>query len=106
MLDRVPEAMRGFVGAAFAMDAVELTHYADASFEYAGQVQEAAYLFYLDDQCPTHFQIDLPENAVYAVDVIDTWEMTRKTVTKEASGKFDVRLPGKEYMAILARKMG
>ncbi|MFG6363812.1 DUF5605 domain-containing protein [Schaedlerella sp.] len=46
--------------------------------------------------------LELPKDHSYQVDVIDTWEMTRKTVLHGASGNVRIQMPGKKYMAVLA----
>ena len=63
------------------------------------------YLLYLGVHAPAIWdQLPLPEDARFAVDVIDTWEMTI-TPAGEFSGKCVIDLPGKPYMAIRARKI-
>ncbi|MCI9144094.1 MAG: DUF5605 domain-containing protein, partial [Lachnospiraceae bacterium] len=39
------------------------------------------------------------------VEVIDTWEMTRKVAAEGVSGNTRTALPGKEGMALLAVRM-
>ena len=63
-----------------------------------------AKLWYLDFNCCCRYMIDLPETGSYRVDVLDTWNMTRETKLTGASGKLEIRLPGREWMAILAVK--
>ena len=62
-------------------------------------------LYYFDTQCLERANITLPEGQKYRIDVIDTWNMTRKTVVENVSGNIMVTLPGREYMAVLATKM-
>ena len=51
---------------------------------------------------PSFRDFDLDPSVTYEVEVIDTWNMT---VTKAGtfSGKFQIRLPGREYMAVRLR---
>ena len=44
----------------------------------------------------------LPEGHRYRVEVIDVWNMTRETVLTKAGGDIEIRLPGREGMAVLA----
>ena len=69
-----------------------------------GHCGKDAYIRYFEKECTSVGILDLPEDGVYRVDIIDTWEMTRKTVCSDASGQIRVDLPGKEGMALLALK--
>ena len=72
---------------------------------YEGKVGDGdAFLVYKDTECSSLAELDLPSDKTYRIEVIDTWEMTRETVQTGASGKVQVRLPGREYMAVLAVK--
>jgi uncharacterized protein (DUF3820 family) len=63
------------------------------------------YLLYLGVHAPVIYDsLPLPEDASFAVDVIDTWETTI-TPAGVYSGKCVIELPGKPYMAIRARKI-
>lgn len=46
----------------------------------------------------------LPKENRYDVEVIDVWEMTRTKVLEQVNGEVQVPLPGKEGIAVLARK--
>ena len=63
-----------------------------------------ALLWYLDFNCCSRYEIHLPETGSYRVEILDTWNMTRETVMAGASGKQEIILPGREWMAILAVK--
>lgn len=69
-----------------------------------GHCGKDAYLKYMERQCAAFTYLELPEDGCYRVEVIDTWEMTRKTVMENAGGKVEIALPGKEDMAVLAVK--
>ena len=75
-------------------------------YSYAGQCGEDAFLWYKDDQCCASATINLPADKTYAVDVIDTWNMTRARVLTGVSGRVRVDLPGRPEMAILAVREG
>jgi hypothetical protein len=81
------------------------------------------YLIYFGKQTPTEWVFDLPREALVAgmqfqLEIIDTWNMTITpvddafTVTADttyryhAEGQKSVKLPGRPYMAIRARRIG
>lgn len=46
--------------------------------------------------CFSFLELKLPESGKYDVELIDTWEMTRKIVMSGVSSEIKVMLPGKE----------
>lgn len=71
-----------------------------------GRVGNEAYLRYYERNCTTEGELELDETCRYDVEVIDIWAMTRTTVLENVTGKVKVPMPGKEGIAILARKRG
>jgi hypothetical protein len=63
-------------------------------------VEHEFYLGYLIDAQPRSIVIDLPQDASYRVEIIDTWDMTITPLQKKFSGRSLVELPQKPYMAI------
>ena len=61
-------------------------------------------LNYLQRHCNAFYDIELPVNGEYDVEVIDVWEMTRKRVMESVSGAFRINLPSKEGIAILVMR--
>ena len=61
------------------------------------------YLFYFNDGQSKWAPVDLP-GGPYTAEVIDTWRMTVKRLKGTFSGKFDLPLPGRPYMAARFRK--
>jgi hypothetical protein len=61
------------------------------------------YLTYFGYRQPARATITLEEPGAYAVDQIDTWEMTTTTVMERFEGSVTVPLPGKPYLALLVR---
>ena len=57
--------------------------------------EDEVFLTYFGDACTICGMLDLPEDGKYRIDVIDVWEMTRKTVMEEAGGPVQVPLPEK-----------
>lgn len=74
--------------------------------EYTARSEDQSVLlqyFYLS--CPGLNRMTLPAGKTYKVEVIDTWNMTKTTAFEKASGKIEIKLPGKSYMAILATEV-
>ncbi len=61
-------------------------------------------LHYYGLERPLWKQIELPAGAAYHIDVIDTWKMTVTTVPGTHTGRAQVELPGREFMAMRVRK--
>lgn len=59
---------------------------------------------YYGRRCPCQGKLVLPENFRYDVEVIDIWQMTRKTILEDVTGAVQISLPGKEGIAVMARK--
>ena len=63
-------------------------------------IEHEYYLGYLNDAQPRSIVIDLPKDASYNVDIIDTWNMTIIPLQKEYSGHSLIELPAKPYIAV------
>ena len=63
-------------------------------------VSHEYYLGYLNDAQPRSIVIELPKDALYQVEVIDTWNMTITPFQKKFSGRSLIELPSKPYIAI------
>lgn len=93
-----------FVQSMFRMTSEEINRLLESSHQYTGRFKDQAFLHYYARACTIIARMDLPENSTYQVDVIDVWEMSRKTVLAQTKGKVEITLPGKEGMAVLALK--
>ncbi|WP_167619190.1 DUF5605 domain-containing protein [Maribellus sediminis] len=62
------------------------------------------YLGYLNDAQPRSMVIDLPKDAFFQVEVIDTWNMTITPLQKKFTGHSLIELPAKPYMALRITK--
>ncbi|MDO5424189.1 MAG: DUF5605 domain-containing protein [Eubacteriales bacterium] len=69
---------------------------------YTGHCGEEAYLAYYGRHCTAEGTMELPAQGTYRVEVIDVWEMTRKTILTGVNGTIKLTLPGKEGIAVLA----
>jgi hypothetical protein len=63
-------------------------------------VEHEFYLGYLNDAQPRSVVIDLPKDAFYIVEIIDTWNMTITPLQKKFSGRSLIELPQKPYIAL------
>jgi uncharacterized protein DUF5605/uncharacterized protein DUF5060/uncharacterized protein DUF4038 len=63
------------------------------------------YLQYLGITQPAVREMHLPEDREYNVDIIDTWEMTVTELDGTYSGRCEIPLPGKQYIAMRARSI-
>lgn len=61
-------------------------------------------LQYLGRTCPAWLDLELKEGE-YRIEVIDIWEMTRRTAYEKASGRVRVPLPAKEGMAVFSERI-
>ncbi len=102
---QMPESTAIMLRAMSCMTEAEKVLMNAGEFGYEGHVDDRIFLWYLNRQTFGRFQIELPEDGRYKVEVLDTWNMTRETVAEDVSGNYKVTLPGREYMAILATRM-
>ncbi len=63
------------------------------------------YLTYFGIQQPSFRPLKLPEDADFAIDILDTWEMTITSAEGTYRGECQVELPGKPYIALRARRI-
>ncbi len=75
------------------------------SANFAGHHGEEVYLKYFGIQNIALTDLYLPAEHTYKVEVLNIWDMTRETLTENASGCTRLRLPGKEGTAVLATKI-
>ena len=101
-VSRMPARVQGFLSSFLAMEPSERDRFLAFEYSYAGHCGEEAFLYYRDDQCCAEMTLALPEDGRYAVDVIDTWNMTVTRALDGASGSVRVPLPGRPWMAVLA----
>ncbi|MGE5558067.1 MAG: DUF5605 domain-containing protein [Bacillota bacterium] len=69
-----------------------------------GGKQGEYYLVYFGFNQPSFRVFELPAENSYKIDVIDTWEMTVTSLPGTFSGRCEVKLPGKPYMALRIQK--
>ena len=108
--DRRGEAPGGFFAAAMLrMDPVEMSRFLACENVLCGICGEEkhpdAILWYLDLNRCRRFRAELPDRSAWRIDVLDTWNMTRNTMLDGVSGPQEVILPGREWIAVLARPL-
>ena len=105
-----PVTPQNFFQVAIArMGTVEISRFAAQESCVCGvcgpEEEPDALLWYLDFNCCCRYEIELPETGAYRVEILDTWNMTREIAASGVSGKQEILLPGREWMAILATKI-
>lgn len=63
-------------------------------------VEGEYYLYYFGFNQPSYRRFLLDPAVEYAIDVIDTWEMTVTRLEGTYSGRFRIPLPGKQFIAV------
>ena len=76
----------------------------DGNRQFIGRYGDEAFLKYYVRDCTSMGTLELPSDGSYSIEVIDVLEMTRTPAAAGVSGTVEVKLPGKEGMAILAIK--
>jgi hypothetical protein len=66
---------------------------------------DADYIIYFGNNQPALHLIEFPENEVYKVTIIDTWNMTKCTLEKLYSSYSLIPLPSKPYIALRIEKL-
>lgn len=80
------------------------TDFFDQNRLVMGHYEDEVFLMYMGRQCCSKALLQLPNEGSYDVEAIDIWEMTRTKVMSGVNGSVFVTLPGKEGMAVLAKK--
>lgn len=101
-LKAIPEEMRNFMRKYMRMGYADRMLFSAADHGWSGRCGELAYLYYYDLRCCRRDTIELPQTHTYRIELIDTWEMTRQVQARGVNGKVEVKLPGREGMAVLA----
>ena len=70
------------------------------NFAGAGKHQDDYVLVYFGFRQPARYFLDLPAARAYAIELIDTWDMTIERLEGKHSGRTEVRMPRKPYMAL------
>ena len=101
MLNIIPEEMRGFFSVLRKMNEKERMYHFLPEYSYVGHINEEVYLYYLATDCSTRFRPEVAKGKTYKAEVIDAWNMTREVVLEDYKNGDALRLPGREYIAVL-----
>ena len=124
ILASVPEGARHFIRTFTKMNQTERQRFFDFNPSYSAHVKDRVFLYYFSKECPAETVISLPLAGHYRVEALDAWNMTRvllmekadvqkadgfnpfgSTSAEEPMGTCKIKLPGREYMAVLAVKI-
>lgn len=103
MIQKILNSPLALLPGQMPLDQQEAHLFTDAA--YRGHVGEQIFIQYLGIHCNAMLDWSLPETGKYDIEIIDVWEMTRKKVMYNVSGKIRVNLPGKEGIAVLAKRV-
>ncbi|MCI2069540.1 MAG: DUF4038 domain-containing protein [Bacilli bacterium] len=104
MVETVPAEYRTFALRLRKVNPVDLQLMMIKDAVFSSSYKDEAYLTYFSIHCPFQTKMSLPKDKKYTVDVIDVWQMNRKTVLTHVSGDVVVPLLSKEGIAVLAIK--
>lgn len=101
ILSRLEETPRRMIQA-FLDSGENLEDARAAESAWYGHIGDEVILHFYDTRPIARETIHLPEGKKYRIEILDTWNMTRKTIARDVSGEYTVILPGREDMALLA----
>ncbi|MBR0463502.1 MAG: DUF5060 domain-containing protein [Clostridia bacterium] len=101
---RAEKTMMGLERVRATMTETQRADFAWKDAKYAGRCEDLAFIKYFAQQCLSYTTLRLPEDGTYAVELIDAWNMTREVVAEGVSGNVTLKMPGREGMALLARR--
>lgn len=103
-LQNIPEHYRPIILRVASLPEVDKQMMSLRNPSFASCYKDEAFVYYHAIHRPYKQPLELPAGNKYRIDVIDVWDMTRKTVLEHVSGKIDVPLPSKEGIAVIAIK--
>lgn len=69
-------------------------------FEFIAGITDEFYLYYFSSRQPCYYDIMLKPGISYKAEIIDTWNMTVEEIDGFYEGNFQIKLPGRPYIAI------
>ncbi len=100
----LPPALATIVLAISDMGEEERLYHLTTESEYNGHVGEQVYIRYFGSDVHGRVQMDLPNDIKYTVEAIDTWNMTSAVVATGQRGTCKIRVPEKQWLAVVARQ--
>ncbi len=101
MINALSEGQRGFFSVLGRMNEKEKLYHFLSEYTYAGHIGEEVYFYYLGTDCSARFCPEAAEGKSYRAEVINAWDMTREVVSEDYQMGDEIRLPGREYVAVL-----
>lgn len=98
----LPPALATIVLAISEMGEEERLYHLTTESEYNGHVGEQVYIRYFGSDVHGRVQMDLPDDKKYTIEAIDTWNMIREVVATGQSGTCKIRVPEKQWLAVVA----
>lgn len=102
VISKYPEGFQHFAKSIIPMDMEQSYYHAAWDAEYAGHIDDKVFLFYYDTNCCARVRPSLPEGKTYSMEIIDAWNMTRTKACEGFKNGDELKMPGREYMAVLA----
>ena len=84
------------------LESEDAESYAFNETVYNAHIGTDCYLHFYDTRPLAKEHLTLPEDRTYTIHLIDTWNMTIETVAAGISGSYELALPSRENMAMLA----
>ncbi|WP_336773044.1 DUF5605 domain-containing protein [Paenibacillus sp. MMO-58] len=69
-------------------------------FEFIAGITDEFYLYYFSSRQPCYHDFMLKPGISYKADIIDTWNMNVETIEGTFEGTFQIKLPGRSYIAV------
>ena len=101
-LDFLANIMKEVNGSGLIQDEEEWDSVCGVPVEEYNSFNHSFYLYYYSFMRPSYREFYIDEDTDYLVEVIDTWNMTRRKAGI-FQGQFKIELPAKPYMAVLLR---
>ncbi len=96
-----------FMGLLNSLSTEEKVNLSWKDARYGGHIGDEVYIQYIQaEKTPRVYYIHLPKEYTYRIELLDVWEMSRKTIDECAGGKTRMTLPGKGGIAVLATRIG
>lgn len=105
MTGQIPEQHRHFVEAILRMPQDEAELFGMFEYSYVGHVGEEVYLTFYDIRTCAKGCMELPADQKYKLELVDVYDMTIEEVDGVFSGHAVYEMPGKEGMAVIARRI-
>lgn len=100
----VPEEHSSVVNAVANMGEEERLYHLTTESEYNGHVGSNVFIRYFGRDIHGQITMNLPEDATYTIEAVDTWNMTSEVIARGKKGICKVRMPKRQWMAAVARR--